>query len=916
MQARGSLEVVSLQEMARGEPGWHVHHEQAWTIYSHREVDSWRGSAVGYRSDLWTLMKKKQSPKGVWVRLKRIADGSEIWCGSTHFSQGATREVHAQEVHDFVAVLPATTLPVLLGGDMNTPVRWCEGTDGIPVASGPESKGDYMMGVFQSKGIQLSSPPREQWATATSRPRRSDAQGRQIDMVGTKHCTSADARIHENSYMFLGTCDHDAVTQVVTFRHRPVKRAFKGGSGPRVVVARPVVEGPLSQTKLEEIAVRCTKPIQGQAYKDPEDVKALFRIARAGRHAPDWKTALKARSDARKVWMDGKIRDAAAGDWGAYKATVKKGVAGWEGKLADALGEDQDPHHEIHEHLAKVYGEGQPRVPEFPYPACEVMPVPDFTCQELQDALHKGKKGVSVGPDRVSHELLLSIAATPEGEDRILEWFNKLLHGHEPLPKRWSRASMVLIPKVPAPSEAKHVRPICIGASASKLFARMLLARTKTALGYQGSAQSMGEGRQTTDYIFSVSRLMQLEQEWRCGLVFLKLDVEKAFDSLNRRVFLERLAAKTGCTQILKCWWTMFESTDAVLTTVWGESIVDMVTGIRQGSVESPQMFAAVIDWVLQDVSNAHGWCPSSGPLAGLELGEVAFVDDLIAWEGSVVKLSAKVAQLAAEMAKWGLRVNLQKCQVYASPFNRDTEKVTISGHVLESDSHLLVMGIPLRVGITAREALAPVFAKVKAKFWAQKHLFRAKVPLAGRLRLMNRVLGNTALWCASAFHPDKLALQTVNVLQSQLVVWSMRLAKKGDEDWLEFRLRCFRAARWAIQRHMGARWSTLWLHRAWAYAGHRARSGLWVPPTPSGLLDSFRSLSWWQNEQGLKQGKRHPARFYPRLMGEERDLDKAAGGPWRDVAMDRVQWRAMMDVWVEQQDLPWSSHTQLAIEL
>ena len=101
----------------------------------------------------------------------------------------------------------------------------------------------------------------------------------------------------------------------------------------------------------------------------------------------------------------------------------------------------------------------------------------------------------------------------------------------------------------------------------------------------QGSSQSMGEGRQTSDYIFTIAHFMQLDQEWKHGLVFLKLDVEKAFDALNRQVFLERLADKLGCNQVLQCWWSMFGSTDAVLSTVWGQSVIDMVTGIRQGSV-------------------------------------------------------------------------------------------------------------------------------------------------------------------------------------------------------------------------------------------------------------------------------------------------------------------------------------------
>ena len=141
---------------------------------------------------------------------------------------------------------------------------------------------------------------------------------------------------------------------------------------------------------------------------------------------------------------------------------------------------------------------------------------------------------------------------------------------------------MVLLPKQQHPTAVKLVRPICIGSSASKLFARMLLARTSQALQYAGSAQCMGEGRQAADYVFSIARLMQLDHEWRSGLCFMKIDVEKAFDSLNRRALLSRLTQKLGVNSVSRCWWTMFEETDALLSTVWGESVVDMYTGIRK----------------------------------------------------------------------------------------------------------------------------------------------------------------------------------------------------------------------------------------------------------------------------------------------------------------------------------------------
>ena len=80
--------------------------------------------------------------------------------------------------------------------------------------------------------------------------------------------------------MYLGTSDHDAVSQVVLFRLKPSRRVRRGNQRPRVVVKPPKVEGLLNQQELERLAQQCTKPVSGNTYKDPEDVKALFRMAR------------------------------------------------------------------------------------------------------------------------------------------------------------------------------------------------------------------------------------------------------------------------------------------------------------------------------------------------------------------------------------------------------------------------------------------------------------------------------------------------------------------------------------------------------------------------------------------------------------------------------------------------------------
>ena len=122
----------------------------------------------------------------------------------------------------------------------------------------------------------------------------------------------------------------------------------------------------------------------------------------------------------------------------------------------------------------------------------------------------------------------------------------------------------------------------------------------------------------------------------------------------------------------------------------------------------------------------------------------------------------------------------------------------------------------------------------------------------------------------------------------------------------MQFRVRCLRSARCAIHQHMTHRWSTLWLRRAWDYCGHRARASTAEVVPGWAVLNDYRSLPWWQQQQALHNGIRHTHRFFPRLGNEERALNRAARGEWRRVAQDRHRWSQLQSAWVDQEDLPW----------
>ena len=788
-------------------------------------------------------MAKKVSGLGIWCKLKSLKHGNTLWIGSAHLTQGSTRELHATEVHDFLRSLPTDELPVLIGVDANASIKWGNGGQGL-VAVGNEGKSDYMLNVLAEKGIVLSPPPPQQTCLPTCRPRNSEAQGRHIDVVGGKNVQLVGKGILVDSHRVVGS-DHDAVFQNAALPLLGLKRKVRRpNTRARCVYDQAVVPDVINQHELRKLAKQVTKPYKGMAYEDPQHVKVCFQVARQSSTSENWKRALRERDKARRGWRESSIAFATSGDWQAYRLHSKKGANGWEDHLAESLHrQGLDPHQAVHDHFDRIY-KGQ-AIPPFPFPS--VPRSPDFTVEELRMALEKGKNRKSTGEDGVSHELLKAIAREDRGEERILEWFNRLLHGQEKHPKDWERSIMIVLPKCAKPEKVKQLRPICIGAAANKVYARMLLARAKSSFKYSGPVQNMGTGRQTIDYIWIISRLMSLDQEWKGGLHFLKLDIEKAFDSLHRGKFLSRLTTKMGASEELRSWWAMFQNTEAGLFTAWGESNISMSSGIRQGSVESPQVFASAIDWIIHDVAVKHSWNSSSDVYEGLEFAETAFVDDCILWNGSRSLLQQRVCQLIEELSLWGLRVNPEKCQYYVSPFCSDFEPLKLGNLSVVPDKKLDVMGISFHVGSSSQEALQGIFTRTKNKFWALKHLFRAKTPLAGRMKLMQKVLMGTSLWCVGAFVPDKQGLLAINTLQAQLTVWAMRLVKPNEMPWVEFRIKCFRSARYAISTHVTHRWSTLWLQRTWGYSGHRARCYGWDPKPGCASLDRYRTLQWWQ---------------------------------------------------------------------
>ncbi|CAE7347584.1 unnamed protein product [Symbiodinium sp. CCMP2456] len=710
---------------------------------------------------------EKSTGRGVWIRLRHVT-GFQIWAGTAHFTPGCTQPQHAKEVHEHLAGLPPTSLPVLFSCDLNAEIAWGFDEDGICRALGNNGKTEDFLGQSLHRNLQPIPPRPQDFTTPTSRPRQAHREGRQIDCILASKGVAKRVHIHKDSYMAVGT-DHELLSTEVAIHGS--RQGTLHSTLPRVWISGPPRISQVTHSILVDLAKTTTKPRPGHAYKDPAQVKEAFSRARGDKLPASWTAARNLRKKARRHWEQERLQRATAGDWAVVRQLRPTKHRGWDATFAEAQN-GKDPHQVVHEHLESIYTTGLV-VPPLPAWEGEVVP---FTEDELRWALSRGKPNKAVGVDGTSHELLQGVANTPGGFEALLAFYNEI-YAHASIPQDWNVALMIVIPKEEAPVEPASLRPLAMGSAASKVYSRLLLGRTVPWLQAGEGAQCSGEGKQPAEYVFGMSRVMELEAEWHKGLVAAKIDIRKAFDMLHRPALLSRLKQAIGDGPTFRSWQAMLADTTAVLQTSWGCSRLQLDRGIRQGSVESPILFGWLAALILRDVKCKHAWQDRHRVFDQLECQDLLFMDDGLLWAHTSKEVSRRLEEWAAELAVHGLKLNPAKCKAYFSPYCVSQSPVSVNGNLVPQVETLEVMGVPFRVGASASELLAPFLARGRDKFWSLKHLLRARTPLTGRILLLDKIIGGTSLWCLSALAPDASALALLNSMQLQCVVWAMRRA-------------------------------------------------------------------------------------------------------------------------------------------
>ena len=303
-------------------------------------------------------------------------------------------------------------------------------------------------------------------------------------------------------------------------------------------------------------------------------------------------------------------------------------------------------------------------------------------------------------------------------------------------------AYLTLIPKKADAVEAKDYRPISLVHSFAKLVTKMMANRLAPQLDslVASNQSAFIRGRCIHDNYMLVQQTIKILHRRKISSLFLKLDISKAFDSVDWAFLLEILT-HLGFGAVWRNLVSNLLQSASTQVLLNGEpgGFINHRRGLRQGDPLSPMLFILVMD-VLNSLflkAEAEGLLLpllSTGQRMSLYADDVAL---FIRSEEEDLQITKELLQVFGEAS--GLQTNLQKSCVI--PIHCDGEMVEIVNNTLQCTTTIFpitYLGLPISDRKLRRSDLMTWIEKIANKLPGWK---ASLMSLAGQAVLARFVL-------------------------------------------------------------------------------------------------------------------------------------------------------------------------------
>ena len=712
------LDVVSVQEVSRGEEGWITENTELFHWVLHRAHDQWRATGVGFANDkLDCVVGKVATNRGVWI-LARLKSIGRVVVGSLHCHTGTTNAVYQAAAARFVRECPRKwrQYSVWCGVDANEQPTWSEAPDEGGGCLGSASNNLNELAIqFQTLDVEAVAPRADQWRSATHFPRDVRRRGRQIDMIWKRRLDLREVNIDANRRHVIGT-DH-ALLYSDVFGGAKLGVRWGNDSRPRYMKHEIPPEVVVDAGDLSNLARRCTGPRVSDAYKDTDEIKEAIRVARSSQAVNDWKIVHRLRRHARRHWEATRLTRILNGDWRQYRALQKekKRKTGWWGSLLQNdssrnLTKRVQKH--LESKLVNEYGTDWDDLLQLQIDNIELRgEFVEFSISDIREVLHEMKPNSAVGPDGISVAFLRSAASDDVVGPQVLSLVNHIVSTLA-MPAEWEKSFLALLAKISTPLKPSDLRPICVSSAFHKMVSKLVCRRALPAIRSGSKVSGCGKGRQAADVIGTMSRVRDVTAEWGLPTLLCKLDISGAFDKLDRlkvAEFLKKRLADKDLEHELKYLLAQLRTYCLAGTVPRGEDIqIWPNVGIKQGAPESAEVFGLVMDDILTHLIEQPGW-GVLGKAPGILTSTSSFTRMTSSSSSRSYRVSVGGKILERCLARAGLQLAPEKTKIIASADYRGPRAVQVGGTKFEiappppqgvGESPRLVL-LPAREGFT-----------------------------------------------------------------------------------------------------------------------------------------------------------------------------------------------------------------------
>jgi len=358
--------------------------------------------------------------------------------------------------------------------------------------------------------------------------------------------------------------------------------------------------------------------------------------------------------------------------------------------------------------------------------------------------------------------------------------------------------------------------------------------------------------------------------ELQTPLAISYIDFTKAFDSIHRPSLWNIMQMYGLPPKLISAIKGIYANSRCCVRTSDGYSDwFEVATGVRQGCVLSPILFALAIDWVLSKATDRKGiqWVQEQ------KLSDLDFADDIAALAETTQELQPLVSDIGSSAASIGLKISTKKTKNMLSGPHPPATAVFIDQDEVEVVENFTYLGSSINNNGEIDKELDCRIGKASAAFNQLGKIWRCKkLSLKLKLRFYNSNVLSTLLygsesWNLKTSHEKKLdAFDSKCVRKILGIKWSDFVSNKDIR---------------AQTRQQPV--SSIICKRRLSWLGHVVR----LPPERF----AHQVLQW------KPQGRRRRGR--PKMNWQQtvdRDL-LPAGKRWKDVwrlAADRACWNTL----------------------